>query len=49
MDALAAVPNRWRTVKAHGTAVGLPSDADMGELLVYTLIVIGVISCCYQV
>eukprot|EP00798_Chlamydomonas_sp_ICE-L_P012627 gene12627-15857_t len=31
MDALAAVSNRWRTVKAHGTAVGLPSDADMGN------------------
>eukprot|EP00244_Chara_vulgaris_P001338 TRINITY_DN1210_c0_g2_i1.p1 TRINITY_DN1210_c0_g2~~TRINITY_DN1210_c0_g2_i1.p1 ORF type:complete len:560 (+),score=110.96 TRINITY_DN1210_c0_g2_i1:280-1959(+) len=24
-------PDRWRTVKAHGTAVGLPSDADMGN------------------
>ena len=24
-------PNRWRTVKAHGTAVGLPSDDDMGN------------------
>eukprot|EP00475_Leptophrys_vorax_P035936 TRINITY_DN5990_c0_g1_i1.p2 TRINITY_DN5990_c0_g1~~TRINITY_DN5990_c0_g1_i1.p2 ORF type:complete len:580 (-),score=31.79 TRINITY_DN5990_c0_g1_i1:132-1814(-) len=24
-------PDRWRTIKAHGTAVGLPSDADMGN------------------
>lgn len=24
-------PRRWRTIKAHGTAVGLPSDADMGN------------------
>lgn len=30
-DALKAVPRRYRTVKAHGTAVGLPSDADMGN------------------
>jgi 2,3-bisphosphoglycerate-independent phosphoglycerate mutase len=30
-DALKAVPNRYRSVKAHGTAVGLPSDADMGN------------------
>lgn len=25
------VPNRWRTLRAHGTAVGLPSDDDMGN------------------
>jgi 2,3-bisphosphoglycerate-independent phosphoglycerate mutase len=31
VDALRAVPNRFRTVRAHGTAVGLPSDADMGN------------------
>lgn len=24
-------PDRWRIVQAHGTAVGLPSDADMGN------------------
>lgn len=24
-------PRRWRLLKAHGTAVGLPSDADMGN------------------
>ena len=24
-------PDRWRTIKAHGTAVGLPSDGDMGN------------------
>ncbi len=30
-DGLKTVPKRWRTVKAHGTAVGLPSDADMGN------------------
>lgn len=30
-DALKNVPGRWRTIKAHGTAVGLPSDADMGN------------------
>ncbi|KIZ04760.1 phosphoglycerate mutase [Monoraphidium neglectum] len=30
-DALKAVPERYRSVKAHGTAVGLPSDADMGN------------------
>ena len=30
-DALKAVPKRYRSVKAHGTAVGLPSDADMGN------------------
>ena len=26
-DALAKVPGRWRTILAHGTAVGLPSGA----------------------
>lgn len=31
VDALRAVPGRFRTVKAHGRAVGLPSDADMGN------------------
>ena len=32
MDGLKAnAPLRWRTVRAHGTAVGLPSDADMGN------------------
>lgn len=31
VDALRAVPRRFRTLKAHGTAVGLPSDADMGN------------------
>lgn len=30
-DALRAVEGRYRVVKAHGTAVGLPSDADMGN------------------
>ena len=30
-DALKEVPGRWRTVIAHGTAVGLPSDDDMGN------------------
>eukprot|EP00897_Mesotaenium_endlicherianum_P007110 jgi/Mesen1/6427/ME000329S05590 len=24
-------PDRWRTIKAHGKAVGLPSDSDMGN------------------
>ncbi|KAL2649803.1 hypothetical protein R1flu_017931 [Riccia fluitans] len=24
-------PKRWRTIRAHGTAVGLPSDDDMGN------------------
>lgn len=24
-------PEHWMLVKAHGTAVGLPSDADMGN------------------
>lgn len=32
MDELrASAPGRWRLIKAHGTAVGLPSDADMGN------------------
>lgn len=31
IDALRAHADRARTVKAHGTAVGLPSDADMGN------------------
>ncbi|KAI3425198.1 hypothetical protein D9Q98_008967 [Chlorella vulgaris] len=32
LDALkATAPRRWRTLKAHGTAVGLPTDADMGN------------------
>ncbi|KAL6782316.1 GPM1A [Auxenochlorella protothecoides x Auxenochlorella symbiontica] len=32
MDGLrASAPGRWRLIKAHGTAVGLPSDADMGN------------------
>jgi len=31
VDKLRAVPGRFRTVRAHGTAVGLPSDADMGN------------------
>jgi hypothetical protein len=26
-DSLKENPKRWRTVRAHGTAVGLPSDA----------------------
>jgi 2,3-bisphosphoglycerate-independent phosphoglycerate mutase len=30
-DALKEVPGRWRTIKAHGKAVGLPSDDDMGN------------------
>ena len=30
-DALKTVPSRWRTVRAHGTAVGLPTDDDMGN------------------
>ncbi len=30
-DALKAKERRYVTVKAHGTAVGLPSDADMGN------------------
>ncbi|THG11116.1 hypothetical protein TEA_019219 [Camellia sinensis var. sinensis] len=33
MDSLKnkGVPDRWRLVRAHGTAVGLPSDDDMGN------------------
>jgi 2,3-bisphosphoglycerate-independent phosphoglycerate mutase len=31
LDALMQVPGRYRTVRAHGTAVGLPSDDDMGN------------------
>lgn len=31
VDSLRAVPGRFRSIKAHGTAVGLPSDADMGN------------------
>ncbi|PSS34802.1 2,3-bisphosphoglycerate-independent phosphoglycerate mutase [Actinidia chinensis var. chinensis] len=32
MDSLKkGVPKRWRLVRAHGTAVGLPSDDDMGN------------------
>ncbi|KAL4419791.1 hypothetical protein ABPG75_006889 [Micractinium tetrahymenae] len=32
LDALKAVgPRHYRTLKAHGTSVGLPSDADMGN------------------
>ncbi len=31
VDKLRANAQRFRTVKAHGTAVGLPSDADMGN------------------
>lgn len=32
MDSLKnGAPERWRLVKAHGTAVGLPSDDDMGN------------------
>ena len=32
MDALVEkAPDRWRLVQAHGTAVGLPTDADMGN------------------
>lgn len=30
-DGLRANAERWRTIKAHGKAVGLPSDADMGN------------------
>jgi hypothetical protein len=26
-----AAPERWRLIKAHGTAVGLPTDDDMGN------------------
>lgn len=35
-DGLKTVKRRWRTIKAHGTAVGLPSDADMGNSEVCT-------------
>eukprot|EP00887_Chlorella_sp_A99_P002974 scaffold24.g2974.t1 len=32
MDGLkGGAPGRWRLLKAHGTAVGLPTDADMGN------------------
>ncbi|PWZ58094.1 2,3-bisphosphoglycerate-independent phosphoglycerate mutase [Zea mays] len=32
LDALKkAAPERWRLIKAHGTAVGLPTDDDMGN------------------
>lgn len=31
LDALKTVQGRWRLLKAHGTAVGLPSDDDMGN------------------
>ena len=31
VDAMRAIGNRFRTVQAHGLAVGLPSDADMGN------------------
>ncbi|CAN6289559.1 unnamed protein product [Urochloa humidicola] len=32
LDALKkAAPDRWRLIKAHGTAVGLPTDDDMGN------------------
>ena len=32
MDSLKnAAPDRWMLLKAHGTAVGLPSDDDMGN------------------
>lgn len=30
-DALKEVPGRWRTIVAHGKAVGLPTDDDMGN------------------
>lgn len=26
-----SAPDRWRLVRAHGTAVGLPTDDDMGN------------------
>ena len=38
-DALKEVPGRWRTLRAHGTAVGLPSDDDMGNSEVRALLV----------
>jgi len=28
---LKGAPERWRLIKAHGTAVGLPTDDDMGN------------------
>jgi 2,3-bisphosphoglycerate-independent phosphoglycerate mutase len=31
MDSLKLEAGKWRLLKAHGTAVGLPSDADMGN------------------
>lgn len=31
MWSLKGAPDRWRLVKAHGTAVGLPTDDDMGN------------------
>ncbi len=31
MDKLRGVSGRWRTVLAHGPAVGLPTDDDMGN------------------
>ena len=33
-DSLKEKPKRWRTVRAHGTAVGLPSDAGESRKLV---------------
>eukprot|EP00760_Papus_ankaliazontas_P004765 PhM_4_TR12061/c0_g1_i1/m.56207/K15633/gpmI; 2,3-bisphosphoglycerate-independent phosphoglycerate mutase len=31
LDKLMSNPKRYRAIKAHGTAVGLPTDADMGN------------------
>ena len=31
MDSLKKNKDRWTLLKAHGTAVGLPSDAEMGN------------------
>ena len=28
---LQSAPDKWRLVKAHGTAVGLPTEDDMGN------------------
>ena len=28
---LQSAPDKWRLLKAHGTAVGLPTDDDMGN------------------
>lgn len=28
---LKGAPDKWRLVRAHGTAVGLPTDDDMGN------------------